>query len=121
MDSGAKTSSLRAESLQNFERNGEAWIKIAFINRKRGKTYHYVSRIVRYNKIKNHHGKPEIRPVIMLGICIGKVYKEVETTIALRNTLNYPLLIGRNYLAGSYFIDSARTFTIKPACSWIPK
>ena len=65
--------------------------------------------IVRIVKIKRHNERPAQRPVIKMGICVGDVYKEVEVTITERSGFNYPLLIGRNFLKGSFLIDSART------------
>ena len=116
MDSGAKTSSLRTDSCQSFERGGDTWIRLRVTDR-RGHPHTLERRVVRIAAIKQHSATPTRRPVIRLGLCVGDVYKEVEVTVAARANLNYPLLVGRNFLAGSFLIDSARTYTAKPACS----
>lgn len=115
MDSGAKTSSLRPDSTQTFERNGETWIRVR-ITDKKGRYRAFERPVVRFARIKRHTGTPERRPVIMLGLCVGHVYKEVEATVVRRSVFNYPLLVGRNFLAGRFLIDSATTFTTKPSC-----
>lgn len=116
MDSGAKTSSLRPDNTETFERNGEIWIRMRIADKK-GRYRVFERPVVRFARIKQHTGTPERRPVIMLRICVGDVYKEVEATVVRRSEFNYPLLVGRNYLAGSFLIDSAHTYTTKPSCT----
>lgn len=115
MDSGAKTSSLRPDDSRTFERDGETWIRVDVFDKK-GRKHAFERPVVRFARIKRHTGTPERRPVIRLGICVGDVYKEVEATIGRRSEFNYPLLVGRNFLAGSFLIDSAHTYTTKPSC-----
>jgi hypothetical protein len=120
MDTGAKTSSLRGKSSKNFIRNGEPWISIN-ITDKSGHMYTLEHRVIRITKIKRHNGKAELRPIIALGICVSDVYQEVEVTIADEAAFNYPLLIGRNFLAGNFLVDSGKTFSAKPQCKNVPK
>jgi len=120
MDSGAHISSLRVDDSRDFKVSGQAWIRVKFTD-KEGQVHTLERRVVRNTKIKRHNGGPEWRPVILLGICVGKVYKEVEATIVDRGEFNYPLLVGRDFLAGSFLIDSGRTFTVKPTCKQIPQ
>ena len=112
IDTGAKTSSVRGKSIKLFSKQGEQWLSV-IINDKKGHAVKIKHRIVRFVRIKQHKGKPVRRPVIMLGICISNIHQEVEA----RAGFNYPLLIGRNYLAGNFFVDSANTFTVRPVCN----
>lgn len=120
MDTGAKTSSLRGESSKIFDRNGETWVSID-ITDKKGRAYTFEHRVVRVTKIKQHAGPPEHRPVIVLGICVSDIYKEVEVTVVEQAEFNYPLLVGRNFLAGSFLVNSGKTFTAKPTCKDAPE
>lgn len=116
MDTGAKTTSLRGASIRTFTRHGKQWISID-ITDKKGHIYTLEQPITKFIKIKQHAGMSKRRPIIQLGICVGDIYKEVEVSITEKAGFNYPLLIGRNFLAGSFFIDSSKTYTIKPVCT----
>ncbi|UCD82655.1 MAG: ATP-dependent zinc protease, partial [Desulfobacterales bacterium] len=58
----------------------------------------------------------ERRPVIRIGICLEKVYKEVEVNLVNRSKFNYQMLIGRSFLEGEFAVDPAKTLTIKTDC-----
>lgn len=115
MDSGAKSSSLRVTSMRTIERDGEPWLIMEVTDRK-GRLRRLQAQVVRHVRIKRHDGELDRRPVIALGICVGTVYKTVEASIADRANFNYPVLVGRDFLAGSFLIDSARTYVTKPRC-----
>lgn len=115
MDSGAKNSSLRVTSMRPIERDGEPWLIMELTDRK-GRLHTLQAQVVRHVRIKRHDGGLDRRPVIALGVCVGTVYKTVEASIADRADFNYPVLVGRDFLAGSFLIDSARTYVTNPKC-----
>ena len=55
--------------------------------------------------------------VVMLGICLGKVYKETEVTLVDRKGFLYAMLIGRSFLKNLFIVDTAQQFTVKPTCT----
>ncbi len=116
LDTGAKTSSLNAFNIKEFERQGEKWIRFNVVDR-RGKTETVEKKLSRFVKIKEHDTDPVERPAVQLGICIGNIYKEVEVNLTDRSLFNYPMLIGRNFLKGTFMVDPATKFTIKPRCT----
>ena len=63
-----------------------------------------------------HTGNSQMRPVILLRICLGGVRKEAEVNLVDRSRFKYPLLIGRSFLAGDFLIDSDQTYLLKPLC-----
>ena len=67
-------------------------------------------------KIKRKGSQVQIRPVVKLGVCLAGVYEEVEFTLTDRSNFEYPVLIGRNFLAGKFLVDSSRSFTLPPSC-----
>jgi hypothetical protein len=115
LDTGARNSSLNAEAIDMFERNGETWVRFNVTNWKE-RTETIESKIIRIAKIKQHNTGPEKRPVIRLGICLGKIFKEVEVNLVDRGKFNYQLLIGRSFLKGSFIVDPSITFTINSSC-----
>jgi hypothetical protein len=44
------------------------------------------------------------------------VYKDIEVNVVDRTGLNYPMLIGRNFLSGDFLIDTGATYTKNPRC-----
>ena len=115
LDTGAKNSSLNTTNVDTFERDGAQWVRFEVINWK-GHKENFEARLTRLAKIKQHGTESLERPVIRLGICLGKVYKEVEVNLEDRSKFNYQMLIGRSYLKGSLLVDASATFTVKPHC-----
>lgn len=115
IDSGAKTTSLHCECISIAERDGKKWVSFTVTNDK-GEQIRLEREVQRIAKIKRHFGESQERAVITMGVCLANVYKEVEVNIVDRSGLNYAMLIGRNFLAGDFLIDSSNTYTQKPRC-----
>ena len=115
MDTGAKTASLNATRLVEFEKNGEKWVRFT-VTDKKGPPVTFEEKILRYVKIKENNGALQKRPVIRLWLCIGDQTHAAEVNLTDRSFLNYQLLIGRTFLKEKYVIDAERTFTVKPVC-----
>ena len=115
IDSGAKTSSLHCDCYQLINKGDEKWLSFDVTNDK-GKSMHFERKLERIVKVKKHLGEVQKRMVIKLGVCLASVYKEIEVNVTDRSGMNYPMLIGRNYLAGDFLIDPGASFLNKPAC-----
>ncbi len=121
IDTGAKTSSLNAPHTSSFKRDNKQWVTFDVINQK-GKKIQIEKEIFRSAEIKQNgilSKESQKRPVIMLGICLGSVYKEVEVNLVDRSHFNYQLLIGRNFLINSFLVDPSLTFSTKPKCTGV--
>ncbi len=115
LDTGAKTSSLNAFNIKEFDRQNEKFIQFDVVDN-RGSKKTIEKKLIRYVKIKEHDTLPVERPVILLSICLGSVYKQAEVNLIDRSAFNYRLLIGRRFLEGTFLIDSAAKFTTRPHC-----
>jgi hypothetical protein len=115
LDTGARNSSLNANHIEKFERDGVNWVRFKLKNWK-GRTENIEARVIRMATIKQHGDKSMTRPVIRLGICLGNVFKEVEVNLEDRRKFNYQMLIGRSFLQKSILVDSSVTFTVQPDC-----
>ncbi len=78
-------------------------------------------KVVRDIAIKRHRGREEKRLVVLLGICLGTLYKTVEVNLVDRTGLKYPMLVGRSFMADSLYIDPSRELTTPPHCEDIPE
>ncbi len=115
LDTGAENSSLHAPQVQWFKRSNEDWVRFRVTDRK-GRSVDLERPVIRKARIKRHAGSGLERPVVGLGICLGSVHKEVQVNLVDRSKFQYPLLLGRSFLAGDFVVDSARRYTLAPAC-----
>jgi hypothetical protein len=115
LDTGARTSSINVQSYEKIERGGKTWLRFSVSDRN-GKSTVLERPVVRYARIRRSESRTTERPVVMLGLCIGGSYREVEVNLADRSHLNYPLLVGRTTMKGNIVVDPARKFTAPPNC-----
>ncbi|HZE21601.1 MAG TPA: RimK/LysX family protein, partial [Desulfobaccales bacterium] len=64
-----------------------------------------------------HFNQAQKRPVIKIGVCLGRIYKETEVNLVDRTGFKYRMLIGRKFMEGAVIIDPAVKYTIEPSCS----
>ena len=115
IDTGAKTSSLNAPNMDIFRRQGEDWVRFEVTNRQ-GKTRKFEEKIYRISRIRRHGGRIQQRPVVMLGLCVGRVFRKTQVNLIDRNNFNYQMLIGRRFTGEQVLVDPGRTFITKADC-----
>lgn len=120
LDTGALTSSMHAEDVEYFERDGDKWVRFDLDLKDVERDKLVKSRIERKLKreltVRGAGGK-EDRPVVLMKVCIGDRQLEEQFSLRDRDEMNYPVLLGRRALEKLGPVDSARTFTIEPSCS----
>lgn len=115
LDTGAKTTSLSVQKLQEFEKDGQLWVRFQVVSRKE-RVRMFERKVTRRVKIKRHGLKPLERYVVTLGVCVGNFFKEVEVNLADRSEFNYPMLIGRTFLVHNTIVDASKTYTLQLDC-----
>ncbi len=116
LDTGAENSSLHASTIVPFQRNGESWIRFR-VGGRRGDSAAFELPLKRMARIKRQGRPSQQRPVAVLRICVGSVRKEVEVNLVDRSGFDYPLLLGRSFLAGDFIVDSSRRDLLAPDCA----
>jgi hypothetical protein len=118
LDTGAKTSSVTATEITELRRDGRDWVRFRIHDADEADRGHLVLErpVTRWVKIKRHSGEAARRPVVELDLCLGTTSRSVEVSLTDRSGFNYPVLLGRNFLAGTALVDAARTYTVKPRC-----
>ncbi len=119
LDTGADTSSLCASHIEVFRRDGRRVVAFE-VKCVEGRLVKLERPLVRMVRIKNRGVRTRERPVVMLGVCVGKLFRETEVNLVDRSNLDYPMLIGRSFLAHGLAVDAARQFTVEPTCSGEP-
>ena len=115
LDTGAETTSINAPQFTRFERNGRPWVRFSLRDRK-GNSAEFERPIIRTVKVKRSDLDGLYRPVVMLALCIGGIFREESVTLSNRSKLRYPLLIGRSAMRGRFMVDSSRKYTADPEC-----
>ncbi len=118
LDTGATTTSINAEILEQPDQDSESggMIKFRFKGGKDKKEV-FERPIVRWVRIKSREGADLRRPVVQMKFCVAGRWVEEEVNLADREDFNYPVLIGRNMLKqGKLAVDSSRTFVAKSSC-----
>ncbi len=119
LDTGALTSSMHAEKLDRFEKDGEDWVRftLEFEDIDSGKDVdtRIERRIERSLKVRGAGGA-ESRPVVLMKFCLGDQVYEEEFSLNDRDKMNYPVLLGRRTLDKLGLVDTTKTFTSEPSC-----
>tara|TARA_Y100000994_G_scaffold203731_1_gene175020 strand:+ start:1446 stop:1868 length:423 start_codon:yes stop_codon:yes gene_type:complete len=114
MDSGARTSSLHATHIKEFERNGITYVnfRIKVGNGSERKFKHVIAKLKEWRKVRNSSGETEFRPVIKTKILIGKHKINTELTLTQRSKMTYDMLIGRIAIKKKFIIDAGRSYIV---------
>ncbi|WP_420547441.1 ATP-dependent zinc protease [Curvivirga sp.] len=110
IDTGATTSSIGAEAIKRYEKDGEDWVKFDLRDRKTDKVTTIRTKIERIAAIKQHGRDPLERPVVLLTMSLGDQVMKREFTLASRDHYEYPILIGRNVLRNAFYVNVDEKF-----------
>ena len=116
LDSGAETSSLDARIIKKFRKDGKRWVRFAITNPKTSEEHVLVRERVRTIGVVQHEGINQVRPTVLLQICVADRLLDVEFSLVDRSEFSYGLLLGRSALESFALIDPANTYLSRPQC-----
>ncbi len=117
IDTGAETASLDARDIEQFERDGDDWVRFGIVHPDNGEVVVLERRLERRARIiQSNTEQAERRPVVVLGIVIGNVRQSAEFTLSNRSHLDYQVLVGRNILSDVMVVDVSRANIAPPSC-----
>jgi hypothetical protein len=109
IDTGAQSSSIHAEDITEFERDGNDWVRFHIINEKLDLTIERpVEKYVRVYQQSDKEGTR--RAVVKMRILIGSVQEMFEFTLADRSHLEHDMILGKNFLTDIAVVDVGREF-----------
>lgn len=111
IDTGAAGSSINAQNIQEFEREGKKWISFEVVNPKTGEKHLFEKRLYKQISIKRQVKKEE-RYVVLMMVHIGKEKLNIPFSLANRERFDYPVLIGRNIIKGRAIVDPSLSRTL---------
>jgi hypothetical protein len=112
IDTGARTSSLHAFDIQEFERDGEAWVRFRVKPWQDSQEDAVVveSPIHDRRAVRSSSGHAQERLVVQLMIRLVDREVMAEVTLSNRDEMGFRMLIGREALRRGYVVDPARSF-----------
>ena len=112
IDTGARTSSLHARVLDQFERNGKPFVRFAVD----WDDIAHEGEAVQVDKrgITSSNGETQTRFVIKTPLRIGDVEFRAELSLADRSDMKFPMLIGRTALRRRFVVDSGHSWLQSP-------
>ena len=113
IDTGARTSSLHADVLDDFMRGGERFVRFAVDWD--GQRHFCEAVHVDVRGITSSNGDQQTRFVIKTPLMIGKMKFRAEISLADRSQMQFPMLIGRTALRRRMVVDSGHSWLQSPA------
>jgi hypothetical protein len=112
IDTGARTSSLHAEVIDDFTRDDERFVRFA-VNWD-GVRHHCEAVHVDLRGITSSNGEQQTRFVIKTPLTIGNLTFRAEISLADRSQMQFPMLIGRTALRRRMVVDSGYSWLQSP-------
>lgn len=112
VDTGARSSSLHAFDLEEFERDGVAWVRFEvhpFQRSGRG-AFEVETEVLERRKVRSSSGRAVLRPVIRTRLRIGDATWPIDVTLASRDRMGFRMLLGREAFRRRFLVDAGKSF-----------
>jgi len=120
LDTGAKTAAIHATDIERFDKEGKPWVRFRlWLNHRdpASETILVEKPLARDVTIKMRGTeKNASRPSVKMEFCLGGKRYQALFTLANRKKFNYPILLGRRFLADLAVIDPAARYNTDPTC-----
>lgn len=111
IDTGAKTSSLHAQGIEEVQQGGELFVKFQSVDFE-GKPKELIRKVESMQRVANPGGGSTKRYVIREKVKLGPIEKEISINLNDRSKMEYKFLVGRNLLLGRFVVDVARSHVL---------
>ncbi len=112
VDTGARSSSLHASDIEEFEKHGVTYVRFRIhpYHRTPERFVESEAKVIDFRKIRSSSGAVSNRPVIMTPIVLLDKVWEVELTLAGREEMGFRMLLGREAFRGKFLVDSGKSY-----------
>ena len=112
IDTGAKTSSLNAVDMVEFERDGDPYVKFHVIHPETDKKIELTRRVRGHVRIKDHKSESRRRPIVSLRVRLANIDERISFTLVDRSKFSQQVLLGRNFLRDLAVVDVSKKNSI---------
>jgi len=114
IDTGARTSALHTFELDQFDRDGKAWVRFGIhpLPGDDSQVLHCEAPLLEERAVTDSGGHKEMRPVILTTLQAGSASWPVELTLTSRDTMKFRMLLGRTAMNGRFTVDPAASYLL---------
>lgn len=113
IDTGARTTALHAIDIEEFERDGAAWLRFRTQVAEHLPEFYVEAPYHSERAIKNTSGVPEDRYIIRTRLKLGKRQWMIDLSITDRGNMTFPMIIGRAALKDhNIAVHTRKTFLL---------
>jgi hypothetical protein len=112
IDTGARTSSLHAFALEEFERADEPWVRFEIHpwQRSAADAVEVVVPVHDRRMVRSSSGHAQHRVVVLLDLRLLDRVVKAEVTLTRRDEMGFRMLIGREVLEQGYVVDVSTSY-----------
>jgi hypothetical protein len=110
VDTGAATSSLHADKIEEFERDGELWVRFHVKFNKHSARIDQTceTKVFDQRVITSSNGHRAKRYILQTPMHIGRLKFTTEISLSHRGSMKYPMLIGRAAMKDRFLVDISK-------------
>jgi len=112
LDTGARTSAIHAFDIEEFERDGEAWVRYSIHPWQHSAEDATIveSRVQDRRLVRSSSGHQAERYVVHLEVALVGRTVTAEVTLTRRDSMGFRMLIGREALRQGFVVDPGRSY-----------
>ncbi len=114
VDTGARSSALHAFGIEEFQLDGEAWVRFRIHPIQRDARAEVLAQapLVDERWVRSSSGKLTRRPVIRTLLALGQEVWSIEITLVRRDVMGFRMLLGRQALRHRFLVDPGRSYLV---------
>ncbi|HVM40121.1 MAG TPA: RimK/LysX family protein [Acidimicrobiia bacterium] len=112
IDTGARSSTLHAFEIEEFERDGAFWVAFTVhpVQRSTRSSVRAEAPLLERRWVRNSGGKEQLRPVIVTTVSLREERWPIELTLTKRDAMGFRMLLGRQAIRGRFIVDAGRSY-----------
>ncbi len=117
IDTGARSASLHAREIELFDQDGQRWARFEIVtdHARERERMQSMAPVIDIRSIKNSFGVSEERVMIRTRLRIGAGVWPIEVSLADRENMSFPVLLGRTAIRKHAVVDPGKSYL----CKWI--
>lgn len=112
VDTGARSSSLHAFHVREFQRDGAPWVRFDVhpVQRSKRPVVEVEAPVHEFRMVRSSSGASTRRPIIITRVALLGVVWPVELSLANRDQMGFRMLLGRQAFRGRFLVDAGRSY-----------